>query len=66
MSRLKDLMIEIEQFVGDQLQHYTNKQVLAMVKDKYGSDWVKFADDILTEYKSEVAEIRAQKYGEAS
>ena len=47
MSRLSDKLLEVELFVGEQLQDYTNEQVLKQVKIKFGLDmYVDHAKDL--------------------
>jgi hypothetical protein len=48
-------------FVGEQLQDYTNEQVLKQVKIKYGLDmYVEHAKDLLNEFQQEVNLERLQ------
>jgi hypothetical protein len=58
LNKLKDKMLEVELFVGEQLQDLTNDQVIKAVDEKYGSYWVSFAEELLHEFREE---IRAEK-----
>lgn len=58
LNKLKDRMLEVELFVGEQLQDLTNDQVIKAVDKKYGSYWVSFAEELLHEFREE---IRAEK-----
>ena len=52
MSKLSDKLLEVELFVGEQLQDYTNEQVLKQVKIKYGLDmYVEHAKDLKKKLK---------------
>ena len=51
MSKLSDKLLEVELFVGEQLQDYTNEQVLKQVKIKFGTDmYVEHAKDLLMNF----------------
>ena len=53
-SKLKDRMLEVELFVGEQLQDLTNDQVIKAVDKKYGSYWVNYAEELLLEFQQEI------------
>ena len=60
MSRaLKEKLEEVEVFVGEQLQDYTNKQVIEKVRRQFGSQiYVEHAEELLEEFRQEVTLIR--------
>ena len=61
MSKLSDKLLEVELFVGEQLQDYTNEQVLKQVKIKFGTDmYVEHGKDLLHEFQQEVNLERLQ------
>ena len=61
MSRLSDKLLEVELFVGEQLQDYTNEQVLKQVKIKFVLDmYVDHAKDLLNEFQQEINFERLQ------
>ena len=61
MSKLSDKLLEVELFVGEQLQDYTNEQVLKQVKIKFGIDmYVEHAKDLLHEFQQEINLERLQ------
>ena len=61
MSKLSDKLLEVELFVGEQLQDYTNEQVLKQVKIKFGTDmYVEHAKDLLSEFQQELNFERLQ------
>ena len=45
LTKIKDRMLEVELFIGEQLEDLTNDQVLKAVDKKYGSYWVEYAKD---------------------
>ena len=47
LNKLKDKMLEVELFVGEQLQDLTNAQVIKAVDKKNGSYWVSFAEELM-------------------
>ena len=51
-----NMMIEVEQFIGEQLEDYTNEQVVKQVVLKYGLWWMQFATEKLAEYQLEYGE----------
>lgn len=51
-----NMMIEVEQFIGEQLEDYTNEQVVKQVVQKYGLWWMQFATEKLAEYQLEYGE----------
>lgn len=50
MSRLNDMMIEVEQYVGELIEDYTWNQIIRQVREKYGEEWVEFVEDKKKEY----------------
>lgn len=50
MSRYKDMMIEVEQYVGELIEDYTWNQIIRQVREKYGEQWVEFVEDKKEEY----------------
>jgi len=59
MSRLKDKLLEVELFVGEQLEDYTNEQVIEKVRRRFGSQmYVQHAEELLEEFRQEVNLIR--------
>jgi hypothetical protein len=58
LNKLKDKMLEVELFVGEQLQDLTNDQVIKAVDNKYGSYWVNYAKEILDEFAEEIRATR--------
>ena len=59
MSRLKDKLLEVELFVGEQLEDYTNEQVIEKVRRQFGSQmYVQHAEELLEEFRQEVNLIR--------
>lgn len=53
-----NMMIEVEQFIGEQLEDYTNEQVVNQVEKKFGQWWVTFATQKIADYIT--------KYGESN
>jgi len=58
LNKLKDKMLEVELFVGEQLQDLTNEQVVQAVDKKYGSYWVNYAKELLDEFAEEIRSTR--------
>jgi len=59
LSRLKDKLLEVELFVGEQLEDYTNEQVIEKVRRRFGSQmYVQHAEELLEEFRQEVNLIR--------
>jgi hypothetical protein len=58
LNKLKDKMLEVELFVGEQLQDLTNDQVIKAVDKKYGSYWVNYAKELLDEFAEEIRSTR--------
>ena len=57
MANLQNnLMIEVEQFIDEQLEDYTNEQVVNQVEKKFGQWWVTFETQKIADYIT--------KYGE--
>jgi|TARA_R110000803_G_scaffold52960_2_gene108840 hypothetical protein len=51
-------MLEVELFVGEQLQDLTNNQVIQAVDKTFGNSWVEYAEELLLEFQQE---LRAEK-----
>ena len=51
-------MLEVELFVGEQLQDLTNNQVIQAVDKTFGNIWVEYAEELLLEFQQE---LRAEK-----
>ena len=58
LTKIKDRMLEVELFVGEQLEDLTNDQVLKAVDKKYGSYWVEYAKELLDEFADEIRSTR--------
>tara|TARA_R110000823_G_scaffold265356_1_gene385291 strand:- start:206 stop:415 length:210 start_codon:yes stop_codon:yes gene_type:complete len=58
LTRYKDKMLEVELFVGEQLQDLTNNQVIQAVEKTFGISWVDYAEELLLEFQQE---LRAEK-----
>jgi len=59
MANLQNnLLIEVEEYIGEQLQDYTNEQVIKKVEDKYGKWMVGFATEKLSEFQFEDARFQ--------
>ena len=58
LGKLKNRMLEVELFVGEQLQDLTNEQVVQAVDKKYGSYWTSYAKELLDEFADEVRATR--------
>ena len=61
-----NILIEVEQFIGEQLQDYTNDQVIRKVVDKYGVSFKEYAEELLAEFQNEISLHRSQDYQEVS
>ena len=61
-----NILIEVEQFIGEQLQDYTNDQVIRKVVDKYGVSFKEYAEELLAEFQHEISLHRSQDYQELS
>ena len=60
---LKDKLLEVEMFVGDELADYTNDQVLEKVRKEFGLQmYVDHAEDLLHEFQQEVILERLQSW----
>jgi hypothetical protein len=64
LNKLKDKMLEVELFVGEQLQDLTNDQVIKAVDKKYGSYWVNYAKELLLEFQQEIRSEKAVSWEE--
>lgn len=58
LTKIKDRMLEVELFIGEQLEDLTNDQVLKAVDKKYGSYWVEYAKELLDEFADEIRSTR--------
>jgi|TARA_B100001094_G_C17710479_1_gene567082 hypothetical protein len=61
-----NILIEVEQFIGEQLQDYTNDQVIKKVVDKFGISFKEYAEELLAEFQNEISLHRSQDYQEVS
>ncbi len=61
-----NILIEVEEFIGEQLQDYTNDQVIRKVVDKYGVSFKEYAEELLAEFQDEISLHRSQDYQEVS
>ena len=67
MANLQNnILIEVEQFIGEQLQDYTNDQVIRKVVDKFGVSFKEYAEELLAEFQNEISLHRSQDYQEVS
>tara|TARA_R100001510_G_C7590236_1_gene160183 strand:- start:361 stop:570 length:210 start_codon:yes stop_codon:yes gene_type:complete len=64
LSKLKNRMLEVELFVGEQLQDLTNEQVIQAVDKKYGSYWTSYAEELLLEFQQEIRSEKAVSWEE--
>ena len=64
MTKLKNKMMEVELFVGDQLQDLTNNQVIQAVDKKFGSYWISYAEELLLEFQQEIRSEKAVSWEE--
>ena len=64
MNKIKDRMLEVELFVGEQLQDLTNEQVVKAVDKKYGSYWISYAEELLLEFQQEIRSEKAVSWEE--
>lgn len=59
MANLQNnLLIEVEEYIEEQLQDYTNEQVIKKVENKYGKWMVSFATEKLSEFQFEDARFQ--------
>ena len=61
MSRYKDMMIEVEQYIGELIEDYTWNQIIRQVREKYGEQWVEFVEDKKEEYLDVAYPLRKVK-----
>lgn len=61
-----NILIEVEEFIGEQLQDYTNDQVIRKVVDKFGISYKEYAEELLAEFQNEISLHRSQDYQEVS
>tara|TARA_R110002020_G_scaffold332157_2_gene547554 strand:+ start:3289 stop:3492 length:204 start_codon:yes stop_codon:yes gene_type:complete len=59
-------LIDVELFIGEQLQDYTNEQVIRKVIDKFGISFKGYAEQLLAEFQDEITLERSQDYKEVS
>jgi len=64
LTKLKNKMMEVELFVGDQLQDLTNNQVIQAVDKKFGSYWTSYAEELLLEFQQEIRSEKAVAWEE--
>ena len=62
-NALKDKLLEVELFVGEKLQDYTNEQVIEKVRKEFGLQmFVDHAEELLHEFQQEVILERMQSW----
>ena len=62
-NALKDKLLEVELFVGEKLQDYTNKQVIEKVRKEFGLQmYVNHAEELLYEFQQDINFERSQKW----
>jgi len=62
-NALKDKLLEVELFVGEKLQDYTNEQVIEKVRKEFGLQmFVDHAEELLHEFQQEVILERLQSW----
>lgn len=61
MSKYKDMMIEVEQYIGELIEDYTWNQIIRQVREKYGEQWVEFVEDKKEEYLDVAYPLRKVK-----
>jgi len=65
MANLQNnILIEVEQFIGEQLQDYTNEQVVRLTIAKFGISYREYAEALLVEYKDEISLRKSQSPSE--
>jgi hypothetical protein len=64
LTKLKNKMMEVELFVGEQLQDLTNNQVIQAVDKKFGSYWTSYAEELLLEFQQEIRSEKAVSWEE--
>jgi len=62
-NALKDKLLEVELFVGEKLQDYTNKQVIEKVRKEFGLQmYVNHAEELLYEFQQDINFERSQSW----
>ena len=62
-NALKDKLLEVELFVGEKIQDYTNKQVIEKVRKEFGLQmYVNHAEELLYEFQQDINFERSQKW----
>ena len=62
-NALKDKLLEVELFVGEKLQDYTNEQVIEKVRKEFGLQmYVNHAEELLYEFQQDINFERSQKW----
>jgi hypothetical protein len=62
-NALKDKLLEVELFVGEKLQDYTNEQVLEKVRREFGLQmYVNHAEELLYEFQQDINFERSQSW----
>ncbi len=62
-NALKDKLLEVELFVGEKLQDYTNEQVIEKVRREFGLQmYVNHAEELLYEFQQDIDFERSQSW----
>jgi|TARA_B110000285_G_C14605870_1_gene372756 hypothetical protein len=62
-NALKDKLLEVELFVGEKLQDYTNEQVIEKVRREFGLQmYVNHAEELLYEFQQDINFERSQSW----
>ena len=62
-NALKDKLLEVEMFVGEKLQDYTNEQVIEKVRREFGLQmYVNHAEELLYEFQQDINFERSQSW----
>jgi hypothetical protein len=62
-NALKDKLLEVELFVGEKLQDYTNEQVIEKVRKEFGLQmYVNHAEELLYELQQDINFERMQSW----
>ena len=62
-NALKDKLLEVELFVGEKLQDYTNEQVIEKVRKEFGLQmYVNHAEELLYEFQQDINFERSQSW----
>ena len=62
-NALKDKLLEVELFVGEKIQDYTNEQVIEKVRREFGLQmYVNHAEELLYEFQQDINFERSQSW----